>query len=283
MKRVQKRCVASALCIAILACAFLAGNYISCLAEEKGAEYALPVLMYHHILKETSKQGAYVISPAEFEADLKYLKEKGYTTIGIKELCDYKEKGTPLPEKPIMLTFDDGYLSYLEYAVPLLEKYEMKAVVSVVGAYCDTYTENRDRCISYAYFSWDDVRKLSQSCHTEIQNHTYDMHKACGGQRGCARRKGENREQYRMRFTEDVGKMQALLKEHTGNTAACFTYPFGFCCGEAEEVLRGMGFSASLCCEEGINYLSRNSSFFMLKRFNREHNRSAESILKKTR
>ena len=281
MKRNFIRLAVLTLCLTLLTGAFCTGVYVSCLAEERGSEYALPVFMYHHILREKAKHGKFVISPEEFEADLKYLKENGYTAIGAEDLLSYKEQGTPLPEKPVMLTFDDGYLSYMEYAVPLLEQYDMKALVSVVGAYSDTYTENGDRCVSYAYFNWEDIKNLSQSEHTEIGNHTYDMHKVSGGRQGCARKKGENKDAYCRVLGEDLTKMQTLLKAHTGKEAICFTYPFGFCCSDAETKVQGMGFGMSLCCEEGINFLSRDTSLFRLKRFNRAHGRSVAYILGK--
>ena len=64
--------------------------------------------MYHGLLKEEARQGKYVLSPAQFESDLKYLKENGYHTVVVQDLIDYVEKGVPLPEKPVMLTFDDA-------------------------------------------------------------------------------------------------------------------------------------------------------------------------------
>ena len=279
-KRIGIRMVLMMICILLLGGAFCAGNYISCLAEGSN-KTALPIIMYHHILQDKGKQGTFVISPKELEQDLLYLKENGYTAIGTKELLAFQEDGIPLPEKPVMLTFDDGYLSYLEYAVPLLSQYGMKAVVSVVGAYSDIYTETVDRNVSYACLNWEDISKLSESEHTEIMHHTYDMHKNAGGRKGCARMKGEEKEVYRKAFREDTEKMQNLLEIHTGKKAPCFTYPFGFYCGESEEELKSMGFSMSLCCEEGINYLSRDSALFKLKRFNRKHGRSVEEILKK--
>ncbi len=279
-KRIGIRMILLLLCVFLLGGAFCAGNYICCLAEETDKQ-ALPIIMYHHILQDKGKQGTFVISPKELEQDLMYLKENGYTTIGTKELLSFRKEGVPLPQKPVMLTFDDGYLSYLEYAVPLLEQYGMKAVVSVVGAYSDIYTETTDRNVSYACLSWEDIRQLSESNHTEIMHHTYDMHKNAGGRKGCARMRGEEKETYQKAFREDTEKMQKLLKTHTGQNAPCFTYPFGFYCGEAEEELKSMGFSMSLCCEEGMNYISQDSSLFKLKRFNRTHGRSVGEILEK--
>ena len=61
----------------------------------------------------------------------------------VEDLIRYVDQGTPLPEKPVMLTFDDGHYNYISYLLPLLEEYDMKAVVSVVGEFADTYTETR--------------------------------------------------------------------------------------------------------------------------------------------
>lgn len=258
---------------------FKAGAYICCIAQD--GEYDLPVIMYHHILKDTQKSGPYIITPDEFEKDLKFIKSEGYTTVSVQNLIDYTEKGTSLPEKPILITFDDGHLSYLEYAVPLLEKYNMRALVSAVGAYTNDYTEHPDRCVSYAYLSWDDIETLSKSTHTEIGNHTYDMHKNTNGRQGCKKLKSESKEQHRKIFTEDTQKMQDLLRTYTKKDTLCFTYPFGYMCEETEEIIKELGFKMSLSCREGVNKLSRNSSLFSLKRYNRPHGKGIEEILKK--
>jgi len=262
---------------------FRAGTYIFCLAKDLNTEYDLPIIMYHHILKEKGRHGEFIISPDEFETDLKYIKENGYKTILPEDIISYQENGTPLPEKPIMLTFDDGHLSYLEYAVPLLEKYDMKALVSVVGAYTNDYTNCPDRCVSYAYLSWEDIKNLSASSHTEIGNHTYDMHKISGGRNGCSKIKGESIEHHRTIFTEDAQKMQSLIYEYTKKSPLCFTYPFGYLCDETETEIKNLGLKMSLSCTEGINKISKKSSLFKLKRFNRAHKRSVEGILKKAK
>ncbi len=280
MKRNLCRFFILTLCITLLLGMFYIGGALCCLAKDsKKSEYILPIIMYHHILKETSKHGKFVISPAEFEQDLKYLKENGYTTITADALIRYHENGEPLPEKPIMLTFDDGYLSYLEYAVPLLETYNMTAVVSVVGAYTDDYTKSKDRCVSYAHLTWEDIRTLAFSDHTEIQNHTYDMHKIADGRNGCAKKRGEDNAQYQKTFTEDVLKMRNLIYEYTGKQANCFTYPFGYFCSEAEAEIKKMGFLMSLSCSEGLNYINQDTPLYKLRRYNRAHNRPVSQIL----
>ena len=70
---------------------------------------ALPIVMYHGLSEDPAAWGDYVISPAQFEADLRYLREQGYTTVTVADLLAYVDEGTALPERPVMLTFDDGY------------------------------------------------------------------------------------------------------------------------------------------------------------------------------
>lgn len=103
-------------------------------------EIELPIIMYHSLLKY--QKSTYIVHPNIFEEDLKYIQSKGYSTITMTELINYVYNDAPLPEKPIIITFDDGYYNNLSYAVPLLHKYNMKAVVSIVGEYSDRYTES---------------------------------------------------------------------------------------------------------------------------------------------
>ena len=83
---------------------------------------ALPILMYHHISKAADQCGKHVISPQTLEGDLQYLADNGYTAVTTADLIAYVDQGKALPEKPVMITFDDGQLSVLEYALPLLER-----------------------------------------------------------------------------------------------------------------------------------------------------------------
>lgn len=283
MRRYLFRLLIFFVTVAVFFGIFCAGTFICCVAKDAKTEYELPIIMYHHILKDSQKHGKFIVSPDELAADLKYLKDEGFTAILPRDLIAYKESGTPLPEKPVMLTFDDGHLSYLEYAVPLLEKYGMKALVSVVGAYTNDYTEHPDKAVSYAYLDWNDITNLSKSTHTEIGNHTYDLHTTTRGRQGCGKMRGESSEHHREVFRTDAEKMRKLILDYTGTNADCFTYPFGFLTKETEEEIKKLGFKMSLSCTEGVNKISRSSSLFKLKRVNRPHGKSVEEILKEAR
>ncbi len=111
---------------------------------EKQEGVRLPIIMYHSMLKDQSRQGQYVISPDTFESDLKYLKAHGYTSVTMQELIDYVKKGAPLPEKPIVLSFDDGYYNNYLYAYPLAKQYGFKIVIAPIGYYTDQYSKVDD-------------------------------------------------------------------------------------------------------------------------------------------
>ncbi len=241
----------------------------------------LPIIMYHHVLKDKSKLGKYIVSPKEIEKDIIYLKEQGYTTIVMEDLINYVKNDIALPEKPIMLTFDDGYYSNYTYVLPLLEKYDVKAVISVTGGYVQKSTEEGNLNPAYSYLTWDLINELVNSPYIEIQNHSYAMHEICE-RRGCLIMKGESYEKYSEEMINDIGKLQNIIEEKTGYRPTTFTYPFGFVCKEGNDVLRKMGFIATLSCYEGVNISSgKEEELFELKRFNRPSGISQKKFFEK--
>lgn len=231
---------------------------------------SVPIIMYHSILTDTSRAGDYILSPAQLESDLTFLADHGYTTVVVSDLIAYVDGTGRLPEKPVMLTFDDGHYNNLTYVLPLLERLNMRAVISVVGAYADRFSEERDPNPNYAYLAWDEVRQLADSGRFEIQNHSYNMH-CLVGRKGSARMADETEAAYRQAFTEDTGRMQALLLEQIGVAATAYTYPYGNACPEAQAMLKELGFRASLSCRERQNTIVRGDpdSLFDLGRYNR--------------
>lgn len=251
-------------------------------AVQEGIE--LPILMYHHILKEASRQNAYTISPEEFRGDLLYLKEQGYTPVIIQDLLDYVNDKKPLPERPVMITFDDGYESFHEYAFPILQETGFKAVFAVVGKYADQYSQTDDHHIRYSHCTWNQLRQMHDSGIVEIQNHSYDLHTNDKGRQGSKKKSGENIVDYRELLGRDLGKVQEECRENLDWTPTCFVYPFGHISSDALPILKDMGFSAALTCEEKLNYITGDpEQLFHLRRFNRPHGKSAQQILENAR
>lgn len=235
-------------------------------------EVRLPVIMYHHLLKDEARRGDYVISPTLFEADLKYIKENGYTTITAAQLLAFIKQGDPLPDKPIMITFDDGYETVYSYAFPLLQKYEMKAIISIIGKHTDIFSQEEEpHHLNYSHVSWDELREMQKSGVFEIENHSYDMHNPRGSERyGSSKTGGESDSGYRDALIKDVGGLSESIEAEIGERPIMFAYPFGAISKAAEPVLTELGFSILLTCEEKVNILKPGQGIpVKLKRFNR--------------
>ena len=241
----------------------------------------LPILMYHGITEKPSKVSKFVISKDMLKKDMEYMKKHGYETVVMDDVIAYVKEGKPLPEKPIMLTFDDGYYNNYCYAYPLLKEYNMKAVISIIGRFTDLYTDVPDENPAYSHMTWNEVQEMMSSGLVEFQNHSYNLHTNDGGRNGCKKKWGESTDSYAKCLKEDIGLLQQEMQLHTGYTPTTFTYPFGGISDASSEILREMGFEATLSCEEKNNYLTEGNTDCLkkLNRFLRSDKVSAEAIL----
>lgn len=242
----------------------------------------VPILMYHQVLDLPSKLGKYVVSTHEFEADLKYLSDLGYETVTVSDLIEFCEGRRALPKKPVMLTFDDGYQTDYLNVFPLLKKYNMKAVFSIVGAYTERYsTPGIDKHINYAHLCWDEISEMESSGLCEFQNHSYDMH-SLSPRHGCLREKGETSEHYTTVLHADIEHSQKLFSNALAKSPVCFTYPYGGTDDTLRKLILDEGFSATLGTYEEINLLTeKKEELFDLRRFNRAHGRDITKIFEK--
>lgn len=246
-----------------------------------GKEISLPVIMYHHISEKPSLLGTYVISPEEFENDIKYLCENGYESVSAAQLTEYAKKRTPLPEKPVMITFDDGFESFYTYAVPILKKYGFNAIVAVVGAYADKFTAANDHNVDYSYLTWDEIEELSKCGFVEIANHTYNLHTTDSGRKGCAAVCGEDYECYRENMKYDILKFQKDIEKRIGGKTRIFAYPFGFWGEQSDKVLKEFKFDIAFTCSEKVNVISDNFNLRRIGRFNRSHGISTRQFFER--
>lgn len=243
---------------------------------------AVPIIMYHSILDNPSRQGDYVITPQQFEQDLQYLQREGYTTVVMADLIAYVKEGVPLPDKAVVLTFDDGYYNNYRYAHPLLQKYGMKAVISPIAVWSEHYSAHPDECNrdNYSHLTWEQLRDMAESGVWEIQNHSYDLHHMDGTQKGAAKRQGESDEGYRLRLTNDLATAQKLLREQVGVIPTTFAYPFGAISHASQEALEKLGLEASLSCEQRTAILTRDPAcLWRLGRYLRPANKDVKAIL----
>ncbi|MGN0572697.1 MAG: polysaccharide deacetylase family protein [Acutalibacteraceae bacterium] len=273
--------IASVMAVMIIAFSFFAvsGTIYSMQSDEIG----LPIVMYHQLTKSESRAGRYVLTVEQFEKDLIFLKEKGYETVTVSQLLDYSQGKGKLPEKAIMITFDDGCETLYAYAKPLLEQYGFTAVGFVVGALADYYTELDDHNLNYSNLNWAEIKELSMGNTVEIQSHSYDLHKNTGSRSGAKKKKGETFEQYAEFLGADASKMKTEMLKHTGKAPVAIAYPFGSFSSESKEILKKYGIKMAFTCEERVNIVKKAEPerLFGLGRYNRPSGISSESFFEK--
>ena len=198
------------------------------------------------------------------------------------DLIAYVRDGTPLPEKPIILSFDDGYYNNYVYVLPLLQKYSARIVLSLLGRNTDDFTEWPSKSIDYAHVTWDQLNEMLDTGLVEVQNHSYDLHAYTAERHGCTQNQGESDAAYAELLRADLQRLQDELTEHTGRTPDTFAYPYGKYGDLTDKVLRDMGFQATLTCDWGVNHITRDPDcLYRLGRICRSHNQSLQSVLQR--
>ena len=244
----------------------------------------LPIVMYHHVLPDLSRAGRYVLPVRQLEEDLRFLQTCGYTSVTVNDLVSFVRGKRDLPEKIVMLTFDDGYQSAEDYVLPLLEATDMKAVLSVVGQFAQTYTDSGDRNVRYACLSWDALRRLKDSGRFELQSHSYNLHSnEKNGRRGLAQKSGESEESYRAMLTADLMKNQEAIQTNTGATPTALVYPYGAFSPATTQTAKDCGFLSTMTCEEQVNTvtLGEPDCLYGLGRFNRPAGKDSAAFFQK--
>lgn len=231
---------------------------------------ALLVLLYHHIDENEDHWGPYAIPPRQFEYDLQYLVKNNYEAVTLEEIIDFVYHQGELPAKPVLITFDDGYESNYVYAWPLLKKYNMKAVVNIIGILSDQESAASDHNVSYSYLTWDQIIEMQESGVVEFGNHTYDLHSKNRTIQGIRKKKTESVKEYQQRLMEDLELTQKKLMTACGSPALCFAFPLGIQEEHALPILDELGFQVTLCSHQIYNVLIRDQDCLRpLGRFNR--------------
>lgn len=239
----------------------------------------VPIIMYHSLQKDSNRLNDYTISPAMFENDLKYLTESGYTTVTVIDLIDYVYHDKSLPEKSIMLTFDDGYYNNYAYAYPLLKEYNCRAVISPIISMTEKFTQSGEISASYGHINNDNIKEMIGSGCVEIQNHSYDLHKL-KPRRGAEQKRGESFSDYKNYISQDITKAQEYIKDNFNVEPSCFVYPFGAKTENTEQIIKELGFVCTMTCTEKNNYITKNAdSLYELGRYRRDKGESMEGLL----
>lgn len=219
----------------------------------------IPILMYHSISKDASGENEYTISKARFEGDLKWLRDNGYTTIFPSQLAAYVEEGAMLPTKPVIISFDDGFANNYLYAYPLLQKYNMKAVIAIIGVESDRSSGDIYRNPEHSNLTWGEAALLSKSGLIEFASHTYDLHSISGGRKGADKKPGESAADYRQVLTADLVKNQELIETAAGRAPLTFAWPFGAYPPDrsGDPILKDVGFDVTFTSYQHTSTVNR--------------------------
>ncbi len=198
----------------------------------------VPILAYH---KVESDNDLYSVSPTEFSRQMEFLVKSGYQSVSLAQLVDSFEGKYNLPAKPIVITFDDGYLDNYRNALPILQKYGMRATVFIITGQVGQ-TE---------YLNWDDIVRMQQQG-TEIGSHT--VHHTELGKAGLAAQ------------VEEIQQSKNMLEQRLKVPVHFLAYPYGSFTGNSEYLLRGAGYRGACTGLPGLNDQAGN--YYHLRRIN---------------
>lgn len=205
----------------------------------------VPILMYHYVSPLPPNPDDYrldlTVLPENFEAHLQYLAEAGYHTITLSDLYLHLTQGYPLPEKPVVLTFDDGYEDAYDVVFPLLLDYGFTGTFFVLAT--PAHFE------APGYITWDQMKEMSDAG-MEIQAHGRDHVDLHGRSNDY--------------LVYQILGIQEAIRDHTGQLPRFFCYPSGRYDANVIAVLKSAGYWGAVTTEwgkthtlEGFHEMSR--------------------------
>lgn len=253
---------------------FIAGVLFFCLASVSEAtvkerpmkEGEFLVLCYHAVVDKPKPGDNYTVSKKLFIDHMEYLRTHGYHPVSLRDLRLAMEGRKKLPEKPVLLTFDDGYVSYYEFVLPFLERLGYPSVLSVVG----TFIGNEPEGIPEPIMNWDQLKKVASNPMAEVVSHTYDMHRGVvynpQGNTAPAMRafvydpkKGtyETEAEYVKRIEQDFRKQNEVFMEQLGKKPIGIVWPYGKFTMPSIETAVKAGYVFTFTLEEGYASIDR--------------------------
>ena len=227
------------------------------------SEPAYRVIAYHDVKDDVAGDydpDQYAVSTNNLIAQFTWLRDNGFRPVSFDQIIDAREGRRPLPENAVLLTFDDGLISFYTRVFPLLKVFNYPAVISVVTSWIET-----DRIVKYAgknrsrdgFVTWKQLQEMQASGLVEIASHSHDLHKGIYGnpqnnlQPAAVTRlyDGENYENeaaYLDRLDADLEMSAATILRNTGRSPRIMTWPYGAFNDAAAAVAAKHGMRTSL-------------------------------------
>ena len=234
------------------------------------ADEKLTILSYHEIADPSDALNKdYAVRPTMFVRQMDWLRNNGYHFVTVDDLLADEAGRRPLPEKAVMITFDDGYRSMYDHAWPILKAWKIPAMVAVVGIWEDDRTTvNFDGKIipREKLMSWKELRELADSGLVEIGSHSFDLHRGIRGnpqgsdQPAATTRQWlgtgkdyESEAAYRARVENDMAKSSSDIKTHVGRAPRLIAWPYGRYNNIVRDAAVRRGMTIGLTLDDGAN------------------------------
>jgi len=182
------------------------------------------VLNYH---KVDNMNISLSVLPADFDKQMEYLKENNYHTITPDDLYDSLENQKELPENPVLITFDDGYVDNYKNAYPILKKYGFKATIFVITGFMDVQPN---------YITWNQAKELEANG-ISIESHTVN-HKSMT-------------ELSNEQLWQELTQSKKALEEHLGKEIKYIAYPTGTYNLHIAQMVKDAGYKAAFTIKYG--------------------------------
>ena len=200
----------------------------ACQLLTPAVDVALPVLMYHSVSETpTSSTRALSVRPGMFGAQLCSLRRQGFTGLTFGELAQRRRTGQPLPARPIVLTFDDGYADLIEEALPMLIEHGFPATVFVTTGWLRDAGRSTAASAPGRMLSWAQLAELS-AAGVEVAAHSHSHPQL--DQISTARLHAE------------LGDSKKLLEDRLGRPVRSLAYPHGYSSKRVRTVAREIGY-----------------------------------------
>lgn len=240
------------------------------LACASAAADPLIVLCYHDVLRADKKvHDPLSVEPLALVQQLAWMRAQGYHFVGLQDILDDRAGRKPLPSKPVMLTFDDGYRSVYTHVFPVLKLFRAPALVAIVGAWLEA---GPGEAVDYGetqvsrdtFLSWEQIREMQSSGLVEVASHSFDSH------RGVPANPQGNAEPALLTHTYDAGGYEShvallervrhdlrrnsdLIRDRLGRAPRVMVWPYGAYTQETVEIAEQLGMPVTLNLDPGSN------------------------------
>jgi len=206
-----------------------------------GNNLNIPIILYHNL--NPTVPGSMSVTPQKFEANLKLLKDNGFTFIPLKEAVEYLQgKRTSLPPKPVVLTADDGWESVYTYMFPIIKKLNIPITLFIYPASISS---------SKHFLTWDQLKELQNSSLVDIQSHTYSHPNF------KVEKKSLSPIAYEKFVHKELFTSKQILEEKMGTKITLLAWPFGI----YNDYLENEATKAGYIMAFTIGYHTANQSF----------------------